>query len=384
MTSLKILLLLLAINFAFLFVFSELNVNYQFLEKEFYPNSYATLAITLQNPTKDEIKNINLIFETEDKNIEIIPNDFSLEKLSSFSQFSQNFLIKIYEQAKTSNIRLYVSYFIGSERKSYYLNIPIKIVRFPIILIRNINYSQEFLEPGKSMTVTIELYNNGYSSAKDLKLKLIVPFGFSSQKDENFVKEIRVGETAKISFVLYSNPQVDLGYYNIPILLSYFNEDFSKVFNETKSFSIKVFGKPQLNVFVESATDNYLTIKIANNGISKVKNIIVKFFEKQFFIEELLPGDFDTIEIEKRNILHLNITYLDYLNNLHQEEKTIYLNELITNISNVTLPRKYPLDIRRQSSQSSIQISIILTILIVISIILFFVFIFKKLKRKKK
>ncbi|MEM5843517.1 MAG: hypothetical protein QXL97_02260, partial [Candidatus Aenigmatarchaeota archaeon] len=121
----KIKIFIIAILLSILTIgFSELNINYQILEKELYPNSIATLVITLQNPTKEEIKSINLIFESENKNIQITPYTFEIEKLGPSYQFTQNFLIKIGENADTSNIRLYVSYYIGTEKKSFFINIP--------------------------------------------------------------------------------------------------------------------------------------------------------------------------------------------------------------------------------------------------------------------
>lgn len=384
MKKIKKFLLSFAIFNILLFLgFCELNINYQFLEKEFYPNSFATLILTLQNSAKFEIKSLSIIFEAEDKNIEIIPFKLELEKLSPSFQFSQNFLIKIGENAKTSNIRIYVSYYLDSERRSFFLNIPIKIIRFPILLIKNINYSQDFLEPGKNITITLEVYNSGYSSAKDIKIKLLSSSLITFQTDEIFIKEIRVGESTKVSFLVFSNPEMSIGYYNIQLAFSFFNEDYSKVFNEMKSFSIKIFGKPQLDVITESFLDNLLTLKIINKGTSKAKNILVKFDEKEFFIEELNVGEYETIDVEKRNLITINLTYLDSLNNKHEETKKIHLSNVVSNVSNITIPRRFPSTIQRQTQQNNlIQILTIILFIIAVGFLLFFIF--KKVKRKKK
>ncbi|MEM5831858.1 MAG: hypothetical protein QXT38_00900 [Candidatus Aenigmatarchaeota archaeon] len=381
----KIKIFIIAILLSILTIgFSELNINYQILEKELYPNSIATLVITLQNPTKEEIKSINLIFESENKNIQITPYTFEIEKLGPSYQFTQNFLIKIGENADTSNIRLYVSYYIGTEKKSFFINIPIRIIKFPIILINNITFSEEYLEPGKGIKATIELYNNGYSSARNLKIKILNLQFFAFQKDEEYINEIKVGESVRKTFYIYSNPSIEIGYYNIPILISYYNEDYSKVFNETKSFSIKVFGKPKIDIFLESLSYDFITIKIANTGISKAKNIFVKYDEKSFFIEELLPGDYDTFEIESKKRISFNISYLDSLNNRYNEIKTIDIDEeILRSTLNTSISKRFP-QINRSGDNTKQNLTLLIFLVAATLLIIIFVYIFFKKRKKSK
>lgn len=374
----KTLVLLLSFFLAFP-TYSQLIVNYQILEKEIYPNSYATLILNIQNPTKNEIKSINIIFESNEY-IEIYPKEFNLEKIIPNSLFSQSFLIKTNENAKTTNIKAYISYYIDSEKKSFDLNIPIKIIRFPILFIKNVEFSSEYLEIGKNITVTLEIYNSGYSSAKDVKIKILPNQNIIPHKDEFYIKEIRKFESSKISINLLANSWIDVGYYNIPFLISYFDEDYSKIFNETKSFSLKVLAKPKLDVFLEDVYENKVSIKIVNVGLSKAKNILIKINEKSFFIEELNSGDYDTIDVDLRKILFVNLTYFDSLNNKYEEIK-----EILIETSNFTISQRYQPRIRTiQQSNQSIQMFPISYIIVISILIILSIIIYKFFSKKKK
>ncbi|MEM5830701.1 MAG: hypothetical protein QXO40_00650 [Candidatus Aenigmatarchaeota archaeon] len=374
----KTLVLLLSFFLAFP-TYSQLIVNYQILEKEIYPNSYATLILNIQNPTKNEIKSINIIFESNEY-IEIYPKEFNLEKIIPNSLFSQSFLIKTNENTKTTNIKAYISYYIDSEKKSFDLNIPIKIIRFPILFIKNVEFSSEYLEIGKNITVTLEIYNSGYSSAKDVKIKILPNQNIIPHKDEFYIKEIRKFESSKISINLLANSWIDVGYYNIPFLISYFDEDYSKIFNETKSFSLKVLAKPKLDVFLEDVYENKVSIKIVNVGLSKAKNILIKINEKSFFIEELNSGDYDTIDVDLRKILFVNLTYFDSLNNKYEEIK-----EILIETSNFTISQRYQPRIRTiQQSNQSIQMFPISYIIVISILIILSIIIYKFFSKKKK
>lgn len=372
--------LVLFLSFFLVFpTYSQLIVNYQISEKEIYPNSYATLILNIQNPTKNEIRSINIIFESNEY-IEIYPKRFNLEKLIPNSLFSQSFLIKTSENAKTTNIKAYISYYIDSEKKSFDLNIPIKIIRFPILFIKNVEFSSEYLELGKNITVTLEIYNSGYSSARDVKIKILPNQNIIPHKDEFYIKEIRKFESSKISITLLANSWTSVGYYNIPFLVSYFDEDYSRIFNETKSFSLKVLAKPKLDVLLEDVYENRVSIKIVNVGLSKAKNILIKINEKSFFIEELNSGDYDIVNVDLKEFLLVSLTYFDSLNNKYEEEKEISIET-----SNLTISQKYQSRIKNvQQSNQSIQMFPILYIIVILILIILSIIIYKSFSKKKK
>ncbi|MBU5682462.1 MAG: hypothetical protein KQA34_01995 [Candidatus Aenigmarchaeota archaeon] len=372
--------LVLFLGFFLVFpTYSQLIVNYQISEKEIYPNSYATLILNIQNPTKNEIRSINIIFESNEY-IEIYPKRFNLEKLIPNSLFSQSFLIKTSENAKTTNIKAYISYYIDSEKKSFDLNIPIKIIRFPILFIKNVEFSSEYLELGKNITVTLEIYNSGYSSARDVKIKILPNQNIIPHKDEFYIKEIRKFESSKISITLLANSWTSVGYYSIPFLISYFDEDYSRIFNETKSFSLKVLAKPKLDVLLEDVYENRVSIKIVNVGLSKAKNILIKINEKSFFIEELNSGDYDIVDVDLKEFLLVSLTYFDSLNNKYEEEKEISIET-----SNLIISQKYQSRIKNvQRSNQSIQMFPILYIIVISIFIILSIIIYKSFSKKKK
>ncbi|MFH7903201.1 MAG: hypothetical protein QXQ19_01895, partial [Candidatus Aenigmatarchaeota archaeon] len=163
-------------------------------------------------------------------------------------------------------------------------------------------------------------------------------------------------------------------------LVSYFDEDYSRIFNETKSFSLKVLAKPKLDVFLEDVYENKVSIKIVNVGLSKAKNILIKINEKSFFIEELNSGDYDTIDVDLRKNLFVNLTYFDSLNNKYEEIK-----EILIETSNFTISQRYQPRIRTiQQSNQSIQMFPISYIIVISILIILSIIIYKFFSRKKK
>lgn len=357
---------------------SELNVNYQILEKEIYPNSFATLILNFQNPTKNEIKSLSVIFESENKDIEIIPKEFEIESLAANSQIFQNFLIKVGNNARTSNIRAYISYYSDSQKENFVLYIPIKVIRNPILIIKSINFSQDYLEIGKSINVSVEIYNFGYSSAKDVKIKIIPQPSLISSKDEIYVKEIRVGESFVTTFTIHSMPEISPAYYYVQLTLFYSNEENSKLFNETKQFSIKVYSEPKINIYIDEIFGNSATLKIINSGLSKAKNLVIYANEKIYFIDELDVGEDKSIDVSIiDNSIKLKLEYYDVFNNKHVYSENISLE---TQKPNITLPTENQNNLSKTSSTQTFYVAISIVVIAIIVFVLYSKF-FKKKKK---
>jgi len=358
---------------------SELSLSYNILEKEIYPNSYATLNLILQNPTNSQIKSISIIFEAEDNNIQVIPSSLELDVLEVKTSFTQNFLIKIGQNAKTSNIRMYVIYYINSDKKSFYLNIPIKIIRFPIIYFSKISFSNDYLEIGKNVTLTIDITNNGYSAAKDVRIRILPNDFILSSPNEILLKELKVGETKTISFNLYSSPILQSGYYNLPIMLMYADEEYTRIFNETKYISVKVYGKPKLEIFVDEISGSTATLKIVNSGTGKAKNVLIKYLNNTYFIDVINPGDYDTFDVNLVRYIEMNVSYLDDFNERFEETKIVRIESQF-NRTSTQIPRQIP---RVNNTTSNLNF-VYLVIGIVMIAIIALVFLRKKSKNKKK
>jgi len=377
--SLATIIFAFSIFLAISFSQSELSLSYNILEKEIYPNSYATLNLILQNPTNSQIKSVSIIFEAEDNNIQVIPSSLELDILEPKTSLNQNFLIKIDQNAKTSNIRMYVTYYISSERKSFYLNIPIKIIRFPIIYFSKISFSNDYLEIGKNVTLTIDITNNGYSAAKDVRIRVLPNDFILSSPNEILLKELKVGETKTISFNLYSSPILQSGYYNLQIMLMYADEEYTKIFNETKYISVKIYGKPKLEIFVDEISGSKATLEIVNSGTGKAKNVLIKYLNNTYFIDVINPGDYDTFDVNLVRYIEMDISYLDDFNERFEETKIVRIEPQF-NRTSVQISRQF----QRVNNTTSNLNFVYLAIGIVAIAIIALVILKKKSKSKKK
>lgn len=375
MKKISLLLFLVSIFTISSISFAHLNVNFNILEKDLYPENYCTLNIILQNLAREEIRFVKLFFEAENS-IKIEPEELEIEKIPQNSQVSYSFLIKIGKEAKTSTIRLYTTYYVGSERKSILTNIPLKVVSFPILIVKNVETIPKNLESGRNATIIFEVFNYGYSSAKDVRIKLLSNPYFSFQNDEIYISEIKIGEKAKVSSNLFIHPSLDSSYYTIQTIFQFFNEDRSRIFNETKSFSIKILNEPKIDIIIDSVAGETANLKVINRGVSKIKNILISTSERKYFIEELSPGEYDTFEIIlKKDSIEINLTFSDSLNNEYQETKTLKVENLYRENLEKQLLRVN--EKRRNDQRTFINSLFFILVLIIVSIILVFVFIFR-------
>ena len=263
---------------------ASINVSWQFSTSTLRPSSISTISLTITNVGVD-LTDI-VITSTAGPYIKITSgNKIDLSGLSSASTTAGAISIKVDDDAPstTSYVYLQVDYYTGtsSYQKTFY--VPITIIREPILQINNVNFSNN-LEPGKAVTLSFDLKNEGLGNAKDIKVSLSQTSNFivSDSSGELFISNLASLESKTLTFPITISPDSAIGTTTIPVKLSYYDETRTNSYTDTKQIGALITGKYNFIVTVDSQdilttdTSGYITIKMANAGNEEANYLAVK------------------------------------------------------------------------------------------------------------
>lgn len=213
-------------------------------------------------------------------------------------------------------------------------SVTISITRRPLIEIKNVSYDKEMIQPGDSVLVNIDLQNVGRGSLKDLIASLknfSLPFVYVNS--EVYLSTLNQGQNKSAKFNLIINNDAKTIAYNVPLTLTYYDE-LGTLHTEQKYFGMKISGKPDFVVNLESEDNMYsggkgsLTISIANRGTASAELLTVRFdtnldvTPKEYYVGSLESDDYETVslDINLKNIdigkhtLNMGLLYKDPYN----------------------------------------------------------------------
>jgi hypothetical protein len=355
---------------------ASVNVTWQVSPSTLRPSSIATISLTLSNSGGVDLTNI-VVKATAGQYITITSGDkLELGGLASLLSTQGAISIKVDENAPstTSYVYLEIDYYTSTSTYEKTFYIPLTIVREPILQIKNVNLSDN-PEPGKTVSLSFDLKNEGFGAAKDIIVSITPNSNFivSSSSGEFFIDSISKLETKTLSFPITVSPEIMIGTTSIPIKLIYYDEIRSNIYNQTKEIGLKISGNVDFMITVNSYNNFYygrsgkVSLSIANRGSSEANYISVKAFSdfgsKEFYIGSLDSDDSETIELPQdlskasgKYLVNLILNYRDKFENSYSIENSIEV-----------IPTNAPLDYN---------------IIIVVSVVL--VIIFWIYRRRKK
>jgi len=263
------------------------------------------------------------------------------------------------------------------------------------IRIQEINSVPADIAPGNAANIRITIKNSAILYLDDVRIKFVLPEGFSFLDDVNQVKISRLGsgDSKNISFNIISSPSISEGIYDASLIInyvSYFGTDYANVGEDKQdnyTFGLAVKGTPNIFAQIEKSEIykgndiGVVTIKFVNNGIGNAKFSTVELLDSENYdiisskinyVGDLDSDDFESVDFriklekEKTTDLLLKIDYKDFLNEDYSKEF------------------KLPLEIRdaKELGIKTNGTSITVIIIVVIAIIAYFVY--KKYRKKKK
>jgi len=220
--------------------------------------------------------------------------------------------------------------------------ITLQIFVASALTVKNFEVSPSQIEPGKEAEITIDVENNLGMDLENVIVSLDlseVPFAPYKSGSEKVIEEIDEEDTETVRFKVLALSDAESGTYKIPVEIEGGNET-------KKSFiSLSVNAKPILEIDYEGilirGTDNELTIKIINSGLSGVKLLSLdvegvsglNFFDStHVYLGDIDSDDFDSASFkvyvsEDAGTINLpvKIKYRDSLNKIYEETKILSL-----------------------------------------------------------
>jgi hypothetical protein len=270
---------------------ASLNVTWQLSTSTLRPSSISTILLTVTNIGID-LTDI-VITSTAGPYVKITSgNKIDLNALASASSAQGALSIKIDDNAPstTSFVYLQIDYYTGTSSYEKTLYVPITVIREPILQINNVNFSNN-LEPGKAVTLSFDLKNEGLGDAKDIKVSLSQTSNFivSDSSGESFINDLASSESKTLTFPITVSPDSAIGTTTIPVKLSYYDETRTNGYNDTKQIGTLITGKYNFIVAVDSQdvlttdTSGYITIKFSNAGSEEADYLAIKTISSNNF-----------------------------------------------------------------------------------------------------
>jgi hypothetical protein len=313
---------------------STLYVTYTAADSSIRPGAETTVTFSLNNPSSTtDIDNIKVNFFTED-GLTVNPTDISIGGVGLLKTKDISVVVKADKDSDSSfgNLRAQFNYY-SPNQKTLSVNVPIKIEKLPTLQLVGTTFDR-MPGPGSTVQMNITLKNNGDGVAKDIQLELGESEVFVSETNDAFVKSLGSYVQTNVPFEITINPDAEIGVYNIPITITYLDENKGTSYTMEKTFGLKVSGQHQFIITKESQ----VTITPGGSGIVEVRisnsgNAPINYLSAGFGNELVYMGAIDSDDYETENFLFVSsgdigwgaqdvnftMNYRDSFDNLYEE-----------------------------------------------------------------
>ncbi|MBI5065438.1 hypothetical protein HZA97_04310 [Candidatus Woesearchaeota archaeon] len=378
----SVLLLLLLVPLA-----SAADVGVKLLNMEPSPATAGTFFTVNFEATNNGNETINFVeFKLKTPKYFVVQEDKNLEysDFKAGKKVQLTWLVKVGKDASAGFDRIELDVDEDGDDSNYYF--PVQIKNFePTLTISDAQTTPLQVAPGNKVIVDLTLENQASFLLKNVQVKLglsNLPFAPSEGIEEQTLKELL--NPQKLSFKLSVNPDAEAGVYKVPVMLNYFDE-FGNSYSKSNLISIKVGSTPKLEISQESSTllvgkKEEATIKLVNNGLTKVKLLTVTIqainaellSSNNVYIGDLDVDDFQTIDMDlfpqsKETQLKLTLSFKDANNKEFKET--------------VTLPIKVYTDEEAKALGLVSQSNLFVYLAIIVVLIVAYVF-YKKIRKK--
>ncbi|PIN81821.1 hypothetical protein COV11_01175 [Candidatus Woesearchaeota archaeon CG10_big_fil_rev_8_21_14_0_10_30_7] len=301
-------------------------------------------SVTFEATNTNTVKITDTVFELD------VPSTFKIEsedkieytELNAGEKVKLTWLVKVTTDANAGFEKINLN--VDEDGEDYTYTHPVQIKNFePTLTIKNVQTTPSQVAPGSDVFVSLSLTNQASFELKNVQIKLDLtksPFAPKNEVDEQTIKTI-IGNT-QLKFQLTALPDAEAGVYKIPVLLNYFDE-FGNMYTNTNLIAVKIGSTPKLEISQESTIlllnqKQEATIKIVNNGLTKIKLLTVNLqsinaellSSNNIYLGDIDVDDFQTIDLDiypktQNTQLMLILNFKDANNNDFKETATLPL-----------------------------------------------------------
>lgn len=370
----------------------SITITSQVLDSSVRPGGETTVFLTLTNPSVTASVTSVRLYISPGPYVTPSVSYAEIGGLDASASQQTSLTLKINSTAPstTSYITATVTYYTDSIQRETTVNIPIAIKRIPILQLEKVAYTPNTIEPGNTVTLSIDLKNDGDGSAKDVKVSLnqTAKMFIVKGSPETFIDEISPKSSATISFILTMDPSVSIGTYSIPLSLSYSDEIKTSNYSSTKYIGLTITGKYNFVSALDSqdiigpGKTGTITVKLANAGTQDAQFSTLTVIGSDYFesitpsvayIGKISSDDYDTEKFTVKAIGSANPG--NYPIQFQLDYKDSYGKSY-----NETFETNVRISSKEELPKASFPPFLILVLIIIIALAVFFVF---KIRRKK-
>lgn len=326
----------------------SLSVTSQTVPSIIEPGEKANLILTITNSGSEYARNIKLKMKAH-AFVSPDARTYDLQNIAPSSSTTVTIPITVSSGAAEGTTAMFftLDYYEGSSTGTSTIenSISVTVTKRTLIEISNVSYSKDLIEPGKTVTMNIELKNVGRGRMKDLMVSIEnadSPFVSAEGSLETYLGEFNPSAKKTASFNLIIKKDAKTIVYSIPVTISYYDES-GTLHSDEKYIGMKINGKPEFVVNIDRLENAYagnvgkITISIANRGTATAQFLTAKFdadFDltpKENYVGNLDPDDSSTVAAEVnlrgkapgKYKLALELLYKDPYNQEFSEKETL-------------------------------------------------------------
>jgi len=318
------------------------------------PGNYVELRVSVENTGVDTLKDFKIELITEYPfSLDILePSLKEYGNVPSGINDDQAIIakwkkVRVNENAVEGSSPIKVRYKHGTDKWVYHtLYVDVK-TQDAILNIKDITTIPKQTSPGQPFELNIEVENNADTFFRMVKFKLDTSeFSTLGSSDEKYIKVLEAQETENITFKLISQGNADAALYDIPLKITY-EDNEGNSYSKNTSFGLIVLESPQLIKNIEetevisSGDKGTISISISNIGIDELKFMKTTLQDTEDYkvisSRDVYLGNIDSDDFESANFdirvksrkdfvpLNLLLEYKDSLNNPYLENISLNL-----------------------------------------------------------
>ncbi len=219
----------------------------------------------------------------------------------------------------------------------------VNLVFVSAVSVESVNIIPKEVEPGKISDIELIMENSLNEDVEEIRVSLdftnlpFAPYGSS----EKTIDELNEGKRKTLEFQVIALSDAKSGIYKIPVEIEYKDKE-GIILYQKSLISLTINSKPLIDVVSEEGlflrgTENVLTIKVINKGLSDVKFLEIGVGKSTYYsltsqdreyIGDISSDDFDSADFKifiKENAASLikipvTVEYKDVLNREYSEE----------------------------------------------------------------
>lgn len=169
-----------------------------------------------------------------------------------------------------------------------------------VLVVENITTEPFEIIPGNSGLLKLSLYNDGTSSAKDVRVELTLPseIAFLNDVSEKKISEVNIGNREDVLFNIIPLPKTSEGVYKANLKVQYIN-NVGEEREDNYSIGIVVKSVPKIFAQVEKSDIYYekrtgdMSIIFTNNDVANIRFLTVELKDSE---------DYDILSSNKKYI----------------------------------------------------------------------------------